>query len=170
MSCLYFPYQYQKQQTILRMFNIRSQKWLPERDSRASRILCSVMADQLPANPPGCSQGEGIFESKNQPLWHRSAVHGCVFIQRREGGTCARGSLHSALLWYVGDEPGYHPLTHSVDRTLGYNLIILYIRVLHCGQSIGFPKSSDCISYFSFILFDEDRVSHKFPEPCVMQG
>lgn len=78
---LYFPYQYQKQQTILRMFGRSSYL---KGTSGASRIFCSVMADQLLANPPGHSRGKIVFKVKSQPIWYSVCrTRACASSERR---------------------------------------------------------------------------------------
>lgn len=131
MICLYFPSQYQKQQTIHRTLSRNSYL---KGTSGAAWILCAVMTDQPLASPTGYSQGKIIFKLKSQPIRHslcRTRV--CVSSEKRRGSLClCLPSLSSSVVF-----GGW-----AAHGKLGCNLIILYIRASHCNQSIGFPRAA----------------------------
>lgn len=155
MICLYFPYQYQKQQTIRRM--LRRNSYL-KGTSGAAWILCAVMTDQPLASTTGYSQGKIIFKLKSQPIRHslcRTRV--CVSSEKRRGSQCLRLPSLSSSVVFGG---------WAAHGKLGCNLIILYIRASHCNQSIGFPRAA--IIFPISVLSPLMRQFDKFPEPCVI--
>ena len=128
----------------------------------ASRIFCSVVADQLLANPPGYPPRKIVFKlKKNQPKWH--GIFGkwvCVYSEKEEL-VHKKKFLYSEILWGFQGEL----LNGKLEITLAYEyFIILYIPFLNSVRNIDFLRAA-AISYLRFVPFSEYWVTHEFPEP-----